>query len=345
MALQKLQNADAFVVRDLDAEAPAIGIVRSAKKILQGGAKDLARSQTYQCAVLEMQYQGASCGVNAEPDARDQALEAFNAELLADAEAGSLMLDPAKGVTPAQLAGLTAADTRSDVRLRDIDGVGNADHLNGVGAVSAASAVRSLDGASVAIENLDAAGLAVARAAAGSGAKITAISTTAGAAINAEGFDVASLAAALATEGPDFVKTLSDEELPFWRVLGAEADLLFAGSKMGLIDHKNAPNVKASAIVPTGPIPYTTKAALMLERQGVTVLPDFVTTAGRMLAGFPTNGDGQDELEASVLDTVKTLTSSVLNKEASPILEACYQAEAFLKTWREELPFGRPFAA
>jgi hypothetical protein len=54
MALQKLENADAFVVRDLDTEAPAIGIVRSAPKILQGGAKELARSQTYQLAALEM---------------------------------------------------------------------------------------------------------------------------------------------------------------------------------------------------------------------------------------------------------------------------------------------------
>ena len=126
MALQKLENADAFVVRDLDTEAPAIGIVRSARKILQGGAKELARSQTYQCAVLEMQYQGASCGVNAEADVRDGALEAFSTELLSAVESGSLMLDPAKGVAAGQIASLAAADTRSDARLREIDGISNA---------------------------------------------------------------------------------------------------------------------------------------------------------------------------------------------------------------------------
>ena len=65
MALQKMQNSNAFLVRDLDDETPAIGIVRSANKILQGGAKELARSQTYQCAAFEMKYQGASAGVNA----------------------------------------------------------------------------------------------------------------------------------------------------------------------------------------------------------------------------------------------------------------------------------------
>ena len=343
MALQKLENANAFVVRDLDTEAPAIGIVRSAPKILQGGAKELARSQTYQLAILEMQHQGASCGVNAAPEARDETMAAFCAELLPAVESGSLMLSAAKGVSADQLATLSAADARSDVRLADVNGVSNTAHLTGVGAVAAAGAARDLDGARVAIENFDEAGLAVARAASKAGAKVTAISTSAGAAMNDDGFDVHALAAGLTEKGADLVADLGDEELPFWRILGADVDVLFAGSKAGLIDHKNGENIKASVLVPTGPIPYTTKGALTIERQGVTVLPDFVTTAGGLLAGFP-DSDDQAALESSIADRVGSITSSLLGKDASPILEACFQAEAFLKTWRDELPFGRPFA-
>ncbi len=343
MALQKLENADAFVVRDLDIEAPAIGIVRSAPKILQGGAKELARSQTYQLAILEMQYQGASCGVNATPDGRDEMMTAFCAELLPVVESGSLMLDAAKGVTTEQLASLAAVDARSDVRLADINGISNAAHLTGLGAVAAAAAVRSLDGAKVAIENFDETGLSIARAAAAAGAKIVAISTSAGTALSSDGFDIDALAAALASDGPGLVAALGDEELPFWRVLGADADVLFIGSKAGFVDHKNGENIKASMLVPTGPIPYTTKGALTLERRGVTVLPDFVTTAGGLLAGFPDSND-QAALETSVGAKLTALTESVMGKDASPILEACFAAEAFLKTWRDELPFGRPFA-
>lgn len=343
MALQKLENADAFVVRDLDTEAPAIGIVRSAKKILQGGAKELARSQTYQLAALEMQYQGASCGVNAEPDVRDATMEAFCAELMPVVENGSLMLSAAKGVSAEQLASLAAADSRSDLRLQEVDGISNTAHLTGLGAVASASTVRSLDGANVAIENFDDVGLAVARAATAAGAKVTAISTSAGAAMSADGFDIGALATTLKIDGPAMVSTLSDQEMPFWRVLGADVDVLFAGSKAGLIDHKNGENIKATLLVPTGPIPYTTKGALTIERQGVTVLPDFVTTAGGLLAGFP-DGDDQAAIEASITSKLTSLTESILGKDASPILEACFQAEAFLKTWREELPFGRPFA-
>jgi len=343
MALQKLENADAFVVRDLDTEAPAIGIVRSARKILQGGAKELARSQTYQLAALEMQYQGASCGVNAEADDRDEAMAAFCAELMPAVENGSLMLSAAKGVSDEQLAALAAADGRSDVRLQDLDGISNTAHLTGLGAVACASTARSLDGANIAIENFDDVGLAVARAATAAGAKITAISTSAGAAMSADGFDIGALATTLKIDGPAMVTTLSDEELPFWRVLGADVDVLFAGSKAGLIDHKNGENIKATLLVPTGPIPYTTKGALTIERRGVTVLPDFVTTAGGLLAGFP-EGDDQAAIESNVTSKLSSLTESILGKDASPILEACFQSEAFLNTWREELPFGRPFA-
>ena len=102
MALQKLQNVDAFVVRDFDVETPAIGIVRSAPKVLQGGAKELARSQTYQCAVPSTsEFQGGiGRGQRLAPRKRaEAALASFSAEVLpfAAADRGELMLDPGKG--------------------------------------------------------------------------------------------------------------------------------------------------------------------------------------------------------------------------------------------------------
>ena len=344
MALQKMQNSNAFLVRDLDTETPAIGIVRSANKILQGGAKELARSQTYQCAAFEMKYQGASAGVNAPVEERDGAIAAFADELLEAVTSGSLMLDPAKGVSAEQLASLTAADGRPDIRLQDVEGRSMASHLSAMGAVACAAKAKPLDGAKVAIENFDQTGAKIAELVAGAGGKVVGISTGAGAALSSDGFDPSALTSALASDGADMINALADEETPFWRILGADADILFAGSKMGLIDHKGAENVKASVLVPTGSIPYTTKGALVMERQGVTVLPDFITTGGSLLASFAPDGASQASLEAEVTSQLGALTESVLGKEASPILEACYKAEAFLKTWRDELPFGRPFA-
>jgi glutamate dehydrogenase/leucine dehydrogenase len=282
--------------------------------------------------------------VNTPPEGSAEALAAFAGELRPAAEGGALMLDAAKGVDAQDLLPLAEVDGRSDARFRSIDGVSNLAHLCGLGAVVCAEAVRPLAGLTVAIENFDDTGVSVARAVQARGASIVAVSTEAGAAMNAEGFDVDALVAAFGADGASMVASLTDEALPFWRILGATCDVLFAGSKAGLVDHKGAPNVKATLVVPTGAIPYTTKAAIMLERQGSTLLPDFVTTAGATFASLVPGLDDQSELESTVTARLTDVTKQITGKANTAILEGCHLAEAFLRTWRDELPFGRPFA-
>jgi hypothetical protein len=52
MALTKLSSTDAFVITDGGSDAPATGVVRTAKKILQSSASDLARSVSYSFAAF-----------------------------------------------------------------------------------------------------------------------------------------------------------------------------------------------------------------------------------------------------------------------------------------------------
>lgn len=345
VALFKLDSVDAFVVRDLDDDVPAIGIVRSAPKILQSGAKDLARSQTYQCAVFNMRIQGASAGINAVPEDRANAISSFTSELAPLASNGALMLDAGKGVSTDQLGGLFEADPRDDALARDVGGIHNRNHLLGLGAVACAEAAKPLDGTSIAIENFDATGAAVAAAARQRGAAVNTISTTAGVITNEDGFDIDALTQSMAENGPSFIESFGEVQKEGWKLWGAKVDAIFAGSKAGVLNHQGAPSVTASLLVPTGPIPYTTKAAIMLERQGTTVLPDFVTTAGPLFGGMPPDGADQDSIEAAVIDLLGTLTAQTLGQEHSPVLEACHRAESFLSSWRDKLPFGRPFAS
>ena len=77
---------------------------------MQGGAKDLARSQTYTYAALGMKSGGAAAGISAPPEDRAAAVEAFLTEaepLLAD---GTYLPDAAKGIGLDELAPLHAAD-------------------------------------------------------------------------------------------------------------------------------------------------------------------------------------------------------------------------------------------
>ena len=76
MQFHKLTSTDGFIAFDLD-DAPAVGVVRLAPKVLRDGAELLARSTTYAAASFGLQVGGASAGINAKPDDRDAALAAF----------------------------------------------------------------------------------------------------------------------------------------------------------------------------------------------------------------------------------------------------------------------------
>jgi hypothetical protein len=179
----------------------------------------------------------------------------------------------------------------------------------------------------------------------GLGARITSVATTAGSAERAEGFPPEELGAAFAAHGPDLVANLGVEPGKPWGALAAEADLLLAGSKAGAITHDNAGYVKAAAVVPIGRVPVTAKALALLRREGVVVLPDFVTLAGAGFAAWPEQPtDDVDAVAGRVEEQVAAVLGEVLGHDDGPLLAAAYRAESFLRTWQEQLPFGRPLA-
>tara|TARA_B100000686_G_scaffold350257_1_gene445724 strand:- start:395 stop:1216 length:822 start_codon:yes stop_codon:yes gene_type:complete len=271
--IRKLASTNAFVAVDL-ADAPGHGVVRCAPKILQGGAKDLARATTYALATLERQETGISAGINAEPSDRDAAVAAFTQEVT-DWDAGYY---------------LTAA--------------------KGVGAGSLGTIEQANDAA------LLAAGVVAAGLTACPDASTAVVDGSAGAELVAE----------LANRG----LTVVDADQP----LTTEADLLFVGFKVGAIDHGAADRLRTRAVVPTGPLPLTTRAIAHCRRNGVLALPDFVTTAGPLIG----DADG-------ARDAISEIISSVVSHADGPILGACERAEAFLARWQDDLPFGRPMAA
>ncbi|MBT5139440.1 MAG: hypothetical protein HOM37_10350, partial [Acidimicrobiaceae bacterium] len=160
MRIHKFSSTEAFIAIDLEGAEASSGPVRWARKVLQGGAKDLARSQTYTYAVLGMARGGASAGIPAEGPDRGTAIEAFVAEAGELVASGMYLPDAAKGVARDELASLAADDPRDTARIGTF-----ADHCEGLGAaVVAEKTVGSLDGRSVAIEGFGAAGPALAAA-------------------------------------------------------------------------------------------------------------------------------------------------------------------------------------
>jgi hypothetical protein len=334
---RKLTTVDAFVITDLDDAALSAGIVRLAPKLLVDGASWLARSQTYQFASFGRQVGGASAGINAAAEARADAIAAFISEFTPDS--ATVLLDAGKGLGAGEISVLRDSDPRPAAAIDD------ASALRRSGIVASAElALGGLDGRAVIIEGFDAAGLELATDLVARGARIVAISTASGTASSAEGFDLPQLAEGFANHKADVVTALGVDAKPGWAVFGAVADALFVGSKTGALDHNGAPHVKAKVVVPTAALPVSAKALAVLGRSGVVVLPDFIVLGGP-LAAWPTQGaDAPADPAAAAGELVTSVLGEVLDASQGPVLAACERAEAFLLTWRSELPFGRPIA-
>lgn len=287
MQVQKLTSTDGFLAFDLG-DAPAVGVVRLAPKVLRDGAELLARSTTYAAASFGLQVGGGSAGLNARPEGRDAALAAFRDEVRGLVEEGRWLPGPGTGVTAADLADLP----KSDQRAVAFDPV-----AAGESAVAAAlGALGSLDGVRVAVVGTGPAADAAVASATTNGA-----TAEAGAAMD------------------------------------AEVDALLVAGKAGVLEHDLATTVRARTVVPLTPVPVTARALAILGRAGTVVVPDFLSTAGPLLAALaPDAGDPMQRVHDAV--------AALAGEGPGMWLAAVEQAEAHLSTWQAELPFGRPLA-
>lgn len=344
MRIHKFISTEAFVAIDLIGAEYSSGPVRWARRVLQGGAKDLARSQTYTYAVLEMRHGGASAGINAEDSQRSAAISVFVAEAAELVDDGTYLPDAAKGVSEVDLASLRDSDPRDTTRLLGI-GPTLADRCDALSAaVCAHHSVGDLLGRSVAIEGFNTNGPALAAAVIERGAIVTAIATSVGAVSASSGFDAQTLADAWAAHGDDLVNELGVLSSPV-EVFASGADVYFVGSKMGVVNHEIAAQIRdAAAIVACGRIPVTARALAVLRRSGVAVPADFVALAGSTIALWGDPARSEAEILDSVVATVGILSSEFVVCADGAFIAACLAAESYLLTWQDELPFGRPLA-
>ena len=343
MRLHKFSDVDAFVALDLPGAEAASGPVRWARKVLQGGAKDLARSQTYTYAALQMRRSGASAGISAEAPLRAGAVAAFVAEAAALVPDGTYLPDAAKGVAEADLAPLRDGDPRTVVRLGTF-----AAQYDGLSAAVAADAAVGLDGCTAVIEGFSASGPALAEAVSQRGGRVVGLATAEGSLAADDGFDPASLAEAWAEHGDRALSALAGNGDGLGKpeaLWGIGADVVFAGSRMGIVNHGVVDGLGCRALVPSGRLAYTSKALAVCRRTGIAAVPDFVALAGSTVAAWNSPDTGDDELRAEIASTVAALMADALKSDDGPFLGACYAAEAFLTTWQDELPFGRPLAS
>jgi hypothetical protein len=282
--VQQFESTDAFVLFDLDGAEKAAGVARLAPKVLRDSAELLARSVTYSFAAFGLKMTGASAGINAKPDQRDEAIAAFLDAVKPLVADGSLSLHAATGLSDSDLAPLGAAPPDPALTVH--------------GALAAAGAAAgTLVGKTVAVV--------------GAGPVV----------------DSAKLAAA------DRGATVDDSG-----GLDASADVLLVAGKTGVVDHDAAESIKAPVVVPLTPLAVTAKAYAAFRRAGIVYAPDFIALAAPLLDQF-------DPSEKSTpAERVRTAMQELVGDGPDAWLAAIAKAEAFLSTWQDTLPFGRPLA-
>jgi hypothetical protein len=349
VGLQKITGPDqsgmtGFVVVDLDGAEHADGVVRSARKILVDGARTMARSRTYAWALLGQKVSGASAGVSVDAAGHDAGIAAFVEAVRERVASGELALDAGKGVSEAELTALREVDRRNPVsRAPGTHGV-LADELLATSALAAAAAaVGGLAGVRVSVEGAGPALPALLGLLGTAGARVVAVGLPSGTITDPDGFDTDGLLVGLREHGDNLPST-EGSGLAATEVLTIDSDLLFCGSRMGLVDHGIAESLPHRLVVPIGTAPVTAKGLAVAGRRGINVLADFLTTSGPLHAFRAEPSAAGDQLLAQANEHAASLTAELLDHPEGAYLGACYKAEEFLRSWQESLPFGRPLA-
>jgi glutamate dehydrogenase/leucine dehydrogenase len=282
--VQPLASSGGFVLFDTEGGAPSVGLARLAPKVLRDSAELLARSVTYSFASFELQLGGASAGINAKPDNRDDAVTKFIDDVRPMVDDGTLVLHPGNGLSDVDLATLGVPPTDPS--------------LVASGALAAAEAVvGSISGTAVAVVG---------------------------------GGPVADAARRIAAE--------RGANIDVGGGLDAPVEVVLIAGKVGAVDHEAAAAVTARVVVPLTNLPVTSKAYSALRRADIVYAPDFVALAAPLLAAHdPITG-------ADPVERVRALMQSLAGAGPDALLVAAGRAEAFLATWQEPLPFGRPLA-
>lgn len=339
METRQLEATTGFVIYDLpDAEA-YVGPARLGAKLAPGNATNLVRHQTYVFAILEQRKSGATVGFKVDPEAGDEAIEAAAGELASELESQKLLTSPGLRLDRDKLEPFLRHDQRNGVVNDDRDGISFDDELRGLGAATAAAAAMGgLDGKRVSIEGFDSSGLGLAREVAAQGGTVARVATTKGC-VSGE-FDAATLADAWMAAGPACVEQLGDVGKP-WEIWKGDVDALFVGSKPGAMSGEGAAGMGDTPVIATSAAAISSKALAILRQNGTPAVADFVTCVGPAIAWW-SEGSDHDALRATTAETVQSLMNATADHADGAFMAACYKAEEFLRTWQDELPFGRP---
>ncbi|WP_299592862.1 Glu/Leu/Phe/Val dehydrogenase [uncultured Tateyamaria sp.] len=298
---------------------PAKGGLRYAPNVDQDEVEALAALMSYKCALLNLPFGGSKGALEIvpsdwEPHELEKITRRFAQELMRHGFLASATNVPAPDVGTNQQMMMWIADEYRRYKPDDINGMGcvtgkpvegggieGRTEATGRGVQYAIHAffrsdkdraragfeTEQLEGCRVIVQGLGNVGSHIARfLSEEDGCRITAVIERDGVVRNADGLDIEALIAHHAATGG--VKGFSgggfDSEGA--KALEDECDILIPAALESVIHKGNAENIKARLVVEAANGPITFEADAILERRGVTVLPDMLANAGGVVVSY-----------------------------------------------------------
>jgi hypothetical protein len=327
--LHKLTSTTAWAVLDLE-DVPCFGPTTLGPKVLQVNAKLHARAATYRFALLGEQLGGGAGGIKVDQEQRSDAVAAFVSEGETEYAAANVFHTSAGwGLSDEELAPLYAHDPRNPAYRE------HADTLTAAGLIAASSvAMGGVEGRTLSLGQLSPPVVDAAAALVDGGALVTAVAHRGAGSIDVAGHSADRLRAMLA--GEDQGEADADA------VRAVDTDLYIPPATLRAVDHTNEGSIGAGAVLGAADLIVTPRAIAQLRARQVEVWPEWVAVIGPTMAGLADLDTSVDDVVTAVGTKVTDVLRAARDHEDGPTMGACIAAEDYLRTWRDELPFGRP---
>jgi glutamate dehydrogenase/leucine dehydrogenase len=173
-----------------------------------------------------------------------------------------------------------------------------------------------LENLRISIEGFGKVGTGIARIIHGR-AKLVAVSTRYGTIAEPEGFDIKQLLQLQSQYGDHFIDHVDSEIMGTERLFSIPTDIIIPGARTEVITKKIAKEIikiRPRAIVPVSNYPYTKEALDIFHHSGILAFPDFIASAGAIIAGMVefAQAGGQKEALDLVHAAITTETRQIL---------------------------------
>ncbi|MGW6659598.1 Glu/Leu/Phe/Val family dehydrogenase [Rhodococcus sp. NPDC055024] len=283
---------------------PSKGGLRFAPDVHLDEVRALAMWMTWKCALVDVPYGGAKGGIRIDPrqyskGELERVTRRYTSEILPIIGPEQDIPAPDIGTDQQTMAWMmdTYSVSRGHTVLGSVTGkplalggsLGRADSTSrGIVHVALAAMANqdiAVQGATAAVQGFGKVGAAAARFFEQSGIKVVAVSDQYASVLNTNGLDISVLEQHVRSAGT--VKGFpGGDEIEGSALLELEVDLLVPAAVEGVITADNAERIKARIVVEGANGPTTADADEIMNRNGITVVPDILANAGGVIVSY-----------------------------------------------------------